>query len=372
MASARGIRQVAYFDCAGGGQVRIDGTTAYIGHMEAPFGTSVVDVADPKKPSLLAQIEIPPAMHSHKVRAKNGLMVVNHEKTGPGPHRIPGGLGIYDVANPKRPRHITNWETAGAGVHRFDFDGRYVYISPTVEGYIGTILMILDLADPARPQEVGRWWIPGQWKAGGEDYPWKNGPAPRCHHPLRLGDRLYTSYWHHGCHIIDISDMAHPKRVGSLELFPATVHPQHTALPIPFPVRGRKLMVVADEDVAKRWPFPPAFMWIVDITDETRPVPIASYQIDGLDRDGTPQPQMTGCHQPAEIVTSTEIPVAWFAQGLRIIDIANPHAPQEVAYFVPDPAPGADRPSSNDITVDGRGLLYLVDRVRGLHVLERV
>jgi hypothetical protein len=71
-------------------------------------------------------------------------------------------------------------------------------------------------------------------------------------------------------------------------------------------------------------------------------------------------------------VTGTEIPVAWFAQGLRIIDIANPHAPKEVAYYLPDPAPGADRPSSNDITVDDRGLLYLIDRVRGFHVLERV
>ena len=76
--------------------------------------------------------------------------------------------------------------TAGKGVHRYDFDGRYAYISPTVEGYIGNIAMILDLADPAKPKEVGRWWIPGQWQAGGEHYPWGDGVAPRCHHPLRL------------------------------------------------------------------------------------------------------------------------------------------------------------------------------------------
>ena len=53
-------------------------------------------------------------------------------------------------------------------MHRFDFDGRYAYISPTMDGYVGNIVMILDLKDPARPQEVGRWWMPGQWTAGGE------------------------------------------------------------------------------------------------------------------------------------------------------------------------------------------------------------
>jgi hypothetical protein len=79
-------------------------------------------------------------------------------------------------------------------VHRYDFDGRYAYLSPTAEGYVGNIVMILDLVDPARPVEVGRWWIPGQWKAGGEPYPWDNWVSPRCHHPLRMGDRLYVSY----------------------------------------------------------------------------------------------------------------------------------------------------------------------------------
>ena len=72
------------------------------------------------------------------------------------------------------------------GVHRFDFDGRYAYISPTMDGYVGNIMMILDLKDPARPEEVGRWWMPGQWIAGGETPTWK-GAAHRCHHPLRYG-----------------------------------------------------------------------------------------------------------------------------------------------------------------------------------------
>ena len=54
MASARGLKEIGFFDCAGGGQVRVDGTTAYIGHMANPFGTSIIDVQDPKNPKLLS------------------------------------------------------------------------------------------------------------------------------------------------------------------------------------------------------------------------------------------------------------------------------------------------------------------------------
>jgi hypothetical protein len=129
-------------------------------------------------------------------------------------------------------------------------------------------------------------------------------------------------------------------------------------------------MLVADEDVLRIGAGVPAFLWMVDITDETRPVPFASFQVDGI--DGSPQPEFTGCHQPCEEVRGTEIPVAWFAHGLRIVDIANPRTPREVASFMPDPTPGADRVCSNDVCYDSRGLLYLIDRHRGLHILERV
>lgn len=362
---------VSHIDCPGGGQVWVDGTTLYIGHMRDPSGTSIVDVADPKNPRLLARIDIPEGWHSHKVRTANGIMIVNHERNGKtGPEDFGGGLAIYDVSKPSEPKLITKWMTAGKGVHRYDFDGRYAYISPTAEGYIGNITMILDLADPAHPKEVGRWWIPGQWQAGGEAYPWGDGVTPRCHHPLRMGDRLYVSYWHHGLYILDISDLAKPKAIAHLNSSPTFPHPTHTCLRIPQKLKGRDIMVVADEDVAKLRPSPPAFTWIYDITMETQPFPIATFQVAGLDQDGSPQPAMTGCHQPSERFKGTVIPFAWFAQGLRLVDIADPFAPKEVGSFLPDTPAGADRASSNDVTIDDRGLIYLVDRIRGVDIIE--
>lgn len=372
MGQGKGIREVGYVDCAGGGQVVIKGNIAYVGNMAAPDGTVVFDVSDPKHPKEMARLGMFTGTHSHKVRVEGDLMVINRERNPyqlGAPDDFKGGLGIYDVSTPGKPKLVTNWETEGMGVHRFDFDGRYAYISPTAKGYKGNIMMILDLKNPAKPEEVGRWWMPGQWTAGGETPSWKNADH-RCHHPLRLGNRLYTSYWLGGFVILDIEDMAKPKFVSGLDWSPPYPWPTHTALPIPFEIQGKRILLVADEDVAKTRPYGPSFLWIVDITDEQHPAAFASYQVEGV--DGSVQPDMQGCHQPCEIVTGTEIPVAWFAKGLRVVDIKSPHAPKEVAWYLPDPAPGAKYCSSNDVTVDQRGLIYLLDRVRGMHILERV
>src|SRR6266568_3537811 len=104
----------------------------------------------------------------------------------------------------------------------------------------------MDLKEPARPAEVGRWWLTGQHSAGGENASWPK-TAHRCHHPLRLGDRLYVSYWHGGSAILDIGDMTAPTLVGRLDA--PVPCPTHTVLPLPFPINGRRYLVVADEDV---------------------------------------------------------------------------------------------------------------------------
>ena len=155
MGQGQGVREVGYIDCPGGGQVVVKRGIAYVGNMRAPEGTMIVDVRDPKNPKTLSILKTPVGTHSHKVRVEGDIMVINREVNPfqPGaPADYKGGLGIYDVSKPSEPRLITQWETEGMGVHRFDFDGRYAYISPTAKGYVGNIVMILDLADPAKPE----------------------------------------------------------------------------------------------------------------------------------------------------------------------------------------------------------------------------
>ena len=169
-----------------------------------------------------------------------------------------------------------------------------------------------------------------------------------------------------------MDDLSKPTFISGLDWSPPFPWPTHSAVKVPFKIDGRDMLIVADEDVSRMPgcpPYPAAFLWMVDVTDEKHPVQFSSFQLD--DMPPGEQPQMTGCHQPVEKITGTEVPCTWFANGLRIIDISRPHAMKEVAYFVPDPAPGVDRISSNDIYVDERGLMFLIDRVRGLHILER-
>ena len=59
MGQALNTKRIGHIDCAGGGQVCVDGTTLYIGHMRYPSGTTVVDVEDPANPRVLATIEMP-------------------------------------------------------------------------------------------------------------------------------------------------------------------------------------------------------------------------------------------------------------------------------------------------------------------------
>ena len=42
---------ISHIDCPGGGQVWVEGTTLFVGHMRQPSGTSIYDVEDPKKRS---------------------------------------------------------------------------------------------------------------------------------------------------------------------------------------------------------------------------------------------------------------------------------------------------------------------------------
>ncbi|MDE0342710.1 MAG: hypothetical protein OXK82_05990, partial [Deltaproteobacteria bacterium] len=143
--SSKGFRQLGHIDIPGGGQVVVQGDYAYVGHIEPPHGTTIVDIADPRNLKVVSHVEVPEGTHSHKVRVHGDVMLVNNERYG-GVARngFQGGLRIYDVADKAHPREIGFYRAGGTGVHRFDFDGDYAYFSPQVEGYVGNIMMILD------------------------------------------------------------------------------------------------------------------------------------------------------------------------------------------------------------------------------------
>jgi len=55
---AHRMKRVGHLDMPGGGQVMVQDGYAFIGHMKPPFGTSIVDISDPKRPKIVSEIRL--------------------------------------------------------------------------------------------------------------------------------------------------------------------------------------------------------------------------------------------------------------------------------------------------------------------------
>ena len=377
----------------GAGQVTVDGKYAYVGHVtnKEGLGTSILDISDPRKPRLVSQLDVGLAdSHSHKARVAGDILIVNVEQNmGKGGRKEAdgtsqknsygeGGFKVYDVSNRAKPKLITHHRTYGRGVHRFDMDEKYAYISTEMDGYVGNILVIYDLRDPAKPEEVSRWWLPGQHTAGGEKPAWQ-GRRNRLHHALRFGDELWAGCWHGGVAVIDVRDIRKPRTLGSYNYHPPFPEPSHTFMPVPQPIDGRRIAIAIDEEdhahsadeMERRRGRPHGCLWVFDVTNLKEMKPLSIFEVSELDSPWSrAAPGRFGAHQFQEHMDGTLVYCAWFSGGLRIVDVADPSAPREVGHFIPEPAAGKVAPQSNDVDVDRNGLIYLGDRYAGLDVLE--
>ncbi len=370
------VEHLARLDVKGAGQVTIHGNYAYLGYQYGPDGTTILDISDPRKPEIMSTIMLDEKRaHSHKVRLiRDGeIMVVNHEhQPGADSEFSGGGIKIYDVKDKRNPKLMTHFKTGGRGVHRFDLDDNYAYLSTEMEGFVGHILGIYDMSDPARPEEVGRWWMPGQNVAAGEE-PSPKGREHRLHHALRSGDRMYAGCWMSGYAIIDISDIGNPKTLGTFAVHPEATEPSHTLLHVPFKVGGRDIAIGADEERGSRGDDvgpPHAPIYIFDVSDPANMELLSTYHVA---EDASPYngPEVRfGAHQFREKMDDTIAYVTWFAAGLRILDIADPTAPKEIGHFIPEPGRGLNAPQTNDVEMDHRGLLYISDKARGFDIID--
>ena len=229
----RSIRLLGHTDLDGHGatmQVIARDDFLYVGHSEPGVGVSILDVSDPRDPRLVHRIPVPPDVKGHKCQIAGDILVIGHE--APGSRRAERtGIAVYQLRGSREPRQIGFFETQGTGPHRMHFvDGRYLYTSAKLEGYVDKILMIIDMSDPTKPKELSRWWIPGQWAAGGENQYWlASGLRFGIHHGLAHGDRLYMGMWDAGLGILDVSDRERPFLSSQLQW--VNGRRAHTALP---------------------------------------------------------------------------------------------------------------------------------------------
>ena len=108
------IKQLGRMDLPGGGSVVVENGYAYVGHMDPPHGTSIIDVKDPKNPKVVAHLEIPEGLHSHKVRVSGDIMLINYERYK-GKQQLQSGLKVStSPTEPNRAKYIFTKLTARA------------------------------------------------------------------------------------------------------------------------------------------------------------------------------------------------------------------------------------------------------------------
>ena len=68
---AHRVKRLGHLDLPGSGQVVVQGRYAFLGHMEAPHGTTIVDVSDPRRPRVAAAISLDQKLPSPKRRSNS-------------------------------------------------------------------------------------------------------------------------------------------------------------------------------------------------------------------------------------------------------------------------------------------------------------
>ena len=362
----------------------------WMAHESAPKNFTAVDVTDPRNPKFVVQTDLPHSnMRSNSLDVVGDVMAVAYQTKQNG--LKPAGFDLFDISEPEQPKLISHFDASGPdsrGAHCLWFvDGEYVHLNSGAADFNPVnpkdlrCYRIIDVRNPSRPTEVGRWWYPGTRK--GDSAP----PVPRhprfdgmyCPHNMNVfpqrPDRAYLGYIDGGVVILDIGDKAHPKEVSRFRTSPPYNGMTHTAMPL----FGRELLILTEEsnrDNAEDWP---KLMWIVDAREEKNLVPIATLPMPPLAAFGRRGGRF-GAHNVHENYPG---PLSWrsedivvgtfFNAGVRVFDISNQYQPREIAYFVPGAPPLSPKGAiqMNDVYVDERGIVYAVDRIiGGLYIVE--
>jgi hypothetical protein len=366
----------------------------YVGQTYAE-GVSVLDLRDPKHPKVANFVAMPPNTRASHIQLHDDLLLVVN---GPNPAKaqatadyftrpladtqrrdlpFAAGLRVYDVSRPAEPREIGVLSVEGLGIHRMWYvGGRYAYVSAHFEGFTDHILAIVDMSDPTRPAIVGRWWMPGMWRAGGETPTWKGRYA--LHHALVAGNLAYGAWRDGGMTVHDVSDPTKPKLLVHRNWSPPFGGGTHSPLPLP----DRNLLVIADEATSDNCADGTKCVWVMDLREPTNPVTIATMprpdEADYCAKGGKFGPHNLHENRPGSFQSSSLVFATWYNAGVRAFDIADPFRPREAGHFVP-PAPErmiaeqSSRPrviQSCDVHVDRRGLVYVTDTNAGLYILE--
>jgi hypothetical protein len=373
-----------------------------------PNGTSILDVTDPARPTYLNHIA--GSGGAQMVRVCAGATLPKGDPTRFYMLRTLGNRAheTWDVTDPRKPVRLAEINGIN-GTHKnfWECDTGIAYLVSGVPGWrTHRMTQVVDLSDPARPAFIRNFGLPGQ-------QPGATGPVPEgLHGAISTGPRGNRVYFGHGTNrngILQIVDrkklLTGPKepteanllypQVGRLDLSPTTG--AHTALPMPgmdIPEFAkdadgkRDIVLIVNESLANGCAEPRQMAWLVDVTVEDKPQVMSNFTVPEASGNFCSRGGRFGTHSSNENLTPIYyrriVFLAHFNAGVRAVDIRNPLSPREIGFYIPattdrtdsfcNPANGAECKAviqTNNVEVDDRGYIYIVDRAgSGMHILR--
>lgn len=315
------------FDTGTTVNVRVRGDVAYLARYVD--GLRILDISDPANIVELGHLPV----------GGGDWQVWNDVKIAEGPagkvyalmSSSANGLIVVDVTDPTAPALV---RAIGDGDNHTSFvDGTRLYFTNSNIAGVD----IWDITDPASPTKLGEYA-----SAGG--YP---------HDLYASGDRLYLNAFGRGMDVVDVSNPAQPQVLGTYQSPTGASHSTWVTT-----IDGRRIAVHGDEG----WG---AHLTFVDVTED------ASF-LDELAAWET-RPEVSAHNVMA---SGTRAYAAYYQDGVRVLDIADPANPVPIAHY--RTWPGYDRDygfwmfeGALGIDLDlARGRIYVADSHRGLIILQ--
>jgi hypothetical protein len=387
-------------------------------------GTSIVDVTVPRSPKYLAHIPGEPGKAeqggAQMVRLCSGADLPKGDRTRFYLLRTFGNQAheIWDVTVPEKPSLLTTVVRGLRGTHKnwWECDTGIAYlVSGDPQWRTTRMTKVYDLSDPLNPVFIRDFGLPGQQPDG-------TGPLPvSLHGPISTGPKGNRVYFGYGTNregvlqIVDRDKLINGPKQPTVE---SLLYPQVARLDLPpmhgahttFPMLGvaveefsknmlgkvRDFVVVTDESIQKECLEGRQMVWMVDVTTETKPFGVASWTVPEKSGNFCTRGGRFGTHSSNESFTPLFYRrlmfFAHFNAGVRAVDVRDPFHPVEVGYYIPamtkntvvletPAALAAKMPfteaskrraiQTNNVEVDDRGYVYIVDRANtGMHILE--
>ncbi len=288
-------------------------------------GLSVFDVSDRAHPIFKTSISMAGDNYWNGVWAKGNALYVASADTG---------VVVFDISNPGAPVFLRNLPGGPAiNVHTVLVDGDRLYAmspSPNAE------TLIFDVSSPLEPRLLGRHVL------GVQGYP---------HDSFAFGGRLYVSHAQGGYQVADVSDPTRIQRLGGYTFENNYAH--HSAVGT---IAGQTIAFEGGEQMG-------AHLRVLKVDDPANIVKIGEFKL----RD------VASIHNI--LLKDERLYVAWYHEGVRVLDVSNPTQPRMVAHFNTFRDTDSNRSSGLyegviGIRVPGDGYVYAVDDVRGLFIFK--